>query len=85
MQRIILIVGPGRGKSHLANLLADYYTNQGTPHKLIRGREVDVLRALKALASFQGYVIIDDVEPGVLPSPFIPWQRIEVWGAYDAG
>ena len=84
MQRIILITGNGRGKTHIARLLEDSYKAQGIPCKLIHALEVDLEAALEGLNNFHGYIIVDEPAEGVLPDDFVPWQTITLSGGCGA-
>ena len=85
MQRIIVITGPGEGKTHMAHVLEDSYRAQGIPCKVIYAGEVDLKRTLEDLRDFHGYIIVDN--PGALgpwPKDLQPWQTIIVIGGHCA-
>ena len=73
---------PGRGKTRIATLLADYYEREGIPYELIHGLETNLQQALEKLEDFPGYIIIDESPTNTLPPEFTPWQIIELSGGY---
>ena len=76
-QKIILIKGPGLGKTLLSHALGLYYKKHDIPYRHIIGREQNIKRELEKLRDFIGFILIDTPYDN---HPVVPWQTIEITG-----
>jgi len=85
-RRIIIINGPGLGKSLIAKLLMAKYDQEGIPYKrFIFGSRRELAEALKTTKRFKGYVLIEtNLILGIelKLAGLRPWQTITVEGGH---